>query len=64
MTRLSIAGIVELICEGDGIFSCSTKREHFAGQICSSYAFAADEPERQILDFEARNHFLRAVSLR
>jgi len=40
------------------------QRAHLAEQIRISYGFAADEAERQILNFEARNHFLRAVSQR
>jgi hypothetical protein len=40
------------------------RRAHLAAQIRISYGFAADEVERQILIFEARNHFLRDVSLR
>ncbi len=40
------------------------RRAQLAEQIRISYGFAADEAERQIRNFEARNHFLRAVSER
>lgn len=40
------------------------RRAQLAEQIRISYGIAADETERQILNFEARNHFLRAVSQR
>ena len=40
------------------------RRAHLAEQIRISYGFAPDEAERQILNFEARNHFLRPVSQR
>lgn len=40
------------------------RRAQLAEQIRISYGFTADEAERQILNFEARNHFLRAVSQR
>jgi uncharacterized protein YjbJ (UPF0337 family) len=40
------------------------QRARLAEQIRLSYGVAADEAERQILNFEARNRFLRPVSLR
>jgi hypothetical protein len=40
------------------------RRTQLAEQIRISYGFADDEAERQIVNFEARNHFLRAVSQR
>ena len=40
------------------------QRLQLAEQIRISYGLAADEAERQILNFEARNHFLRAASQR
>jgi hypothetical protein len=40
------------------------QRAHLAEQIRISYGFDPDEAERQILNFEARNNFLRPVSQR
>jgi hypothetical protein len=40
------------------------RRAQLAEHIRISYGLAPDEAERQILNFEARNHFLRAVSQR
>lgn len=40
------------------------QRARLAEQLRISYGVAADEAERQILHFEARNQFLRPVSLR
>lgn len=40
------------------------RRAYLAEQICIAYRLGPDEAERQILNFEARNHFLRSVSQR
>lgn len=40
------------------------QRAVLAEQIRSSYSMTADEAERQILNFEARSQFFRAVSSR
>jgi hypothetical protein len=40
------------------------RRAHLAEQIRIAYGFGPDETERQIINFEARNHFLRPVSQR
>lgn len=40
------------------------RRAHLAEQISITYGFGPDEAERQILNFEARSHFLRPVSQR
>lgn len=44
--------------------SIAGQRDRLADQVRDSYGITADETERQIANFEARNQFLRIVSSR